>query len=256
MGQSRECLVRSRRASEPDEWDSEGFRSALQRLAHKTHGDMSFLLFSTFSSHSLSARDKYAGGLGSTTNDFMTIPHHLILDLLPNTLYYQTKAGLSWPKSNMNGGNPMWKEFREFAMKGNVVDLAIGVVIGGAFSKIVTSLVNDLIMPLVSLLTGKVDFSNLFFALDGNIYQTLEEAKAAGAATLNYGSFITTIVDFVIIAFALFITVKQVNKLRSIAVPAPATEEPAPPTTNTCPFCQSEISIKAVKCPHCTSDLE
>ncbi|MGI6621236.1 MAG: large conductance mechanosensitive channel protein MscL [Bacillota bacterium] len=150
----------------------------------------------------------------------------------------------------------MWKEFKEFAMKGNVIDLAIGVVIGGAFGKIVTSLVNDFIMPLVSLVTGKVDFSNLFVALDGNTYQTLEEARAVGAATLNYGSFITAVVDFVIIAFALFIVVKQMNRLREIAAPAPVPGEPAPPTTKTCPFCQSEVHVKAVKCPHCTSDLQ
>lgn len=150
----------------------------------------------------------------------------------------------------------MWKEFKEFAMKGNVIDLAVGVIIGGAFSKIVTSLVNDLIMPLVSLLTGKVDFSNLFLALDGKVYQTLEEARTAGAATLNYGNFITTVVDFVIITFALFLLVRQVNKLRSIAAPKPEPQQPAPPDTKTCPFCQTEIHINAIRCPNCTSDLQ
>lgn len=148
----------------------------------------------------------------------------------------------------------MWKEFKEFAVKGNVVDLAVGVIIGGAFGKIVTSLVNDLIMPLIAQLTGKVDFSNMFIALDGNTYQTLEEAKAVGAATLNYGNFITAVVDFVIIAFALFLIVKQVNRVRALASPA-AEGEPAAPTTKICRFCQSEISIKAIKCPHCTADL-
>lgn len=148
----------------------------------------------------------------------------------------------------------MWKEFKEFAMKGNVIDLAVGVIIGGAFGKIVTSLVNDLIMPVVAQLTGKVDFSHMFLALDGKTYQTLEEAKAVGAATLNYGNFITAVVDFVIIAFTLFLIVKQANKVRALTAPAPA-EKPALPATKACPFCQSEISIKAVKCPHCTSDL-
>ena len=149
----------------------------------------------------------------------------------------------------------MWKEFKEFAVKGNVVDLAVGVIIGGAFGKIVTSLVNDLIMPLIAQLTGKVDFSNMFIALDGNTYQTLEEAKAVGAATLNYGNFITSVVDFIIIAFALFLIVKQVNRVRALASPA-AEEKPTAPTTKTCRFCQSEVSIRAIKCPHCTADLD
>lgn len=109
---------------------------------------------------------------------------------------------------------------------------------------------------LVSLLTGKVDFSNLFLALDGKVYQTLEEARTAGAATLNYGNFITTVVDFVIIAFALFLLVRQVNKLRSIAAPKPEPQQPAPPDTKTCPFCQTEIHINAIRCPNCTSDLQ
>ncbi|HHY18048.1 MAG TPA: large conductance mechanosensitive channel protein MscL [Firmicutes bacterium] len=148
----------------------------------------------------------------------------------------------------------MWKEFKEFAAKGNVVDLAIGVIIGGAFGKIVTSLVNDLIMPLISQITGKVDFTNMFLALDGNHYPTLEEAKAVGAATLNYGNFITAIVDFLIIAFSLFLIVRQVNRVRAITSPAVAAK-PAVPTTKICPFCQSEIPIKAVKCAYCTADL-
>ncbi|HOC06419.1 MAG: large conductance mechanosensitive channel protein MscL [Bacillota bacterium] len=142
----------------------------------------------------------------------------------------------------------MLKEFKEFAMKGNVVDLATGVIIGGAFGKIVTSLVNDIIMPLISLATGKLDFSNLFISLDGSHYATFEEAKNAGAATLNYGAFITNIIDFLIIAFSIFIIIKQLNRFKR--EPAPAT-----PTTKSCPFCQSLIHIEAKRCPNCTSDI-
>lgn len=162
-----------------------------------------------------------------------------------------------WHRIKLNGGaeaRPVWKEFKEFALKGNVIDLAIGVVIGGAFGKIVSSMVNDLIMPLVSLFTGRMDFTNWFVALDGVAYKTLEEAKEAGAATLNYGNFLTVVVDFLIIAFALFLIVKQINRARAKKA-APA-EVPAEPTAKVCPFCQSEISVKAVKCPHCTSDLK
>jgi large conductance mechanosensitive channel len=140
------------------------------------------------------------------------------------------------------------KEFKEFAMKGNVVDLATGVIIGGAFGKIVTSLVNDIIMPLISLATGKLDFSNLFISLDGSHYATFEEAKNAGAATLNYGAFITNIIDFLIIAFSIFIIIKQLNRFKREPVPAT-------PTTKSCPFCQSLIHIEAKRCPNCTSDI-
>lgn len=140
------------------------------------------------------------------------------------------------------------KEFRDFAMKGNVVDLATGVIIGGAFGKIVTSLVNDIIMPLISLGTGKLDFTNMFISLDGTKYATYEAAKAAGASTLNYGAFITNIIDFLIIAFCIFIIIKQLNRFKR--EPAPAT-----PTTKSCPYCQSTIHIEANRCPNCTSDL-
>lgn len=147
----------------------------------------------------------------------------------------------------------MWKEFKEFATKGNVIDLSIGVIIGGAFGKIVTSLVNDIIMPLISLITGKVtgkvDFANLFISLDGTHYKTLAEAAENGAATLNYGLFISVLIDFFIIAFSIFLVIRQVNKLR----PKPA---PAEPTTKECPYCISNISIKATRCPHCTSILD
>ncbi len=146
----------------------------------------------------------------------------------------------------------MWEEFKKFAIKGSVIDLAIGIIIGGAFGKIVTSFVNDLVMPVISQLTGKIDFSNKFLALDGNIYKTLEEAKSVGAITLNYGNFITIVVDFLIIAFALFAMINQVNKVKERTA-STAAPEPPKPTTKTCEFCQSQISIKAIKCPFCTS---
>lgn len=140
-------------------------------------------------------------------------------------------------------------EFKEFAMKGNVVDMAIGVIIGGAFGKIVTSFVNDIVMPAVSLLTGKVDFNNYFLALDGNTYETLAQAQEAGAATLNYGTFITTIIDFLIIAFSIYIVLKK------LLVAKKAEPAPAPVTTKECPFCKSTIALAATRCPHCTSEL-
>lgn len=140
------------------------------------------------------------------------------------------------------------KEFKEFAMKGNVVDLATGVVIGAAFGKIVTSLVNDILMPVITIATGKIDFANLFISLDGNHYATIELAKEAGAATLNYGMFLTNVLDFLIIAFAIFIMVRQINRIRKKPAPAPV-------TTKSCPYCQSTVNIKAIKCPHCTSAI-
>ena len=140
----------------------------------------------------------------------------------------------------------MLKEFKEFALKGNMIDLAIGVIIGGSFNKIVTSLVNDIIMPLLSLLTGSLDFSNLFFALDGGDYATLEAAKTAGAATVNYGLFISGVIDFLIMAFVIFMIVKQLNKLRK--------KPESAPTEKTCPFCKTKINIEASRCPHCTSE--
>lgn len=143
----------------------------------------------------------------------------------------------------------MFKEFKEFAVKGNVVDLAIGVIIGGAFGKIVSSLVNDVIMPVIGGIIGNVDFSNFFISLDGVKYATLQQAKDAGAATLNYGLFLNTIIEFLIISFSLFIVVKQMNKLKK-------KEEPAPVTTKKCEYCLSEIPLEAKRCPHCTSVLE
>ena len=142
----------------------------------------------------------------------------------------------------------MFKEFKEFAIKGNVVDLAIGVIIGGAFGKIVSSLVNDIIMPIIGVLIGNMDFSNFFISLDGNKYATLKQAQEAGAATLNYGLFLNTIIEFFIISFSIFMVIRQINKFRK-------EEEPAPATTKKCDYCFSEIPIKATRCPHCTSEL-
>ena len=145
----------------------------------------------------------------------------------------------------------MLKEFKAFAMRGNVLDMAVGIIIGGAFGKIVTSLVNDILMPPIGLILGKVDFSNLYLNLSGTSYASLADAKAAGAATINYGLFLNTVLDFVIVAFALFLIIRQVNRLA--AKPAP---EVAAPTTKECPFCYSTIPIKATRCPHCTSELK
>lgn len=143
------------------------------------------------------------------------------------------------------------REFKEFAVKGNVVDMAVGVIVGGAFGKIVTSLVNDIIMPLVGVLTGGVDFSNLFVPLDGNAYATLAEAEAAGAAVLKYGSFLSQVLDFLIVAFVIFIFIKKIMALgRKKNVPA---EEA--PKTKVCPYCKTEIAVDATRCPHCTSEL-
>ncbi|SRR5258705_3829185 len=142
----------------------------------------------------------------------------------------------------------MLKEFREFVMRGNVLDLAIAVIIGGAFGKIVTSFVNDVIMPPIGLLLGGVDFTNLFIALDGKLYESLDVAKAAGAATINYGVFLNTVIDFIIVAFVIFLIIKSANRMKK---PAPAAE----PTTKECPYCSTTIPLKAVRCPNCTSQL-
>ena len=143
----------------------------------------------------------------------------------------------------------MLKEFKEFAMKGNIVDLAVGVVIGGAFGKIVTSLVNDIVMPIIGLLMGKVDFSNLFFALGSGSYTTIQEAKNAGVATINYGLFINNIIDFLIVAFSIFIVIKQINRFSK------KKEEKPVENKKKCPYCYSEIHIDATRCPNCTSEL-
>lgn len=142
----------------------------------------------------------------------------------------------------------MLKEFKEFAMKGNVMDLAVGFILGAAFGKIVSSLVSDIIMPPIGLILGKVDFSSLFLNLSGKSYASLAEAKAAGAATLNYGVFLNNVVDFVIVAFAVFLLVRIVNRWNK---PAPA----AAPTTKDCPYCVSKIPLAATRCPNCTSPI-
>lgn len=143
----------------------------------------------------------------------------------------------------------MLKEFKEFALKGNMIDLAVGVIIGGAFNGLVSSLVDDVIMPLLSILTGRLDFTNLFIALDGNKYETLKAAQDANVATINYGLFLSGVINFLIMAWVVFIIVKQINKLRK-------KEEPlAEVTTKKCPRCCTEISMEATRCPHCTSEL-
>ncbi len=142
----------------------------------------------------------------------------------------------------------MLKEFKEFAMRGNVLDMAVGIIVGAAFGQIVNSFVQDVMMPPIGRLVGQVDFSNLFVTLTGQHYDTVAAAKAAGAATLNYGLFLNTIINFLIVAFAVFLLVRQVNRL----MPKPA---PAAPTTRDCPYCLSAVPMKATKCAHCTSDL-
>jgi large conductance mechanosensitive channel len=140
----------------------------------------------------------------------------------------------------------MLKEFRDFAARGNVIDLAVGVIIGAAFGKVVTSVVNDLIMPPIGMALGRVDFSNLFVALNGGTYNSLAEAKAAGAPTLNYGVFLNTCFEFLLVAFAVFLLVKQVNRLKG----------PVAVDTRDCPYCTTKISLKASRCPACTSELK
>ena len=147
----------------------------------------------------------------------------------------------------------MGKEFREFILRGNVVDMAVGIIIGAAFVAIVKSLVDDVIMPPIGLLLGNVDFTNFFAVLKAGKapgpYETLAQAKAAGAVTVNYGIFLNTLISFLVVAFCVFMLVKNVNRMR---------KEPAPaePTTKECPYCLSEIPVLAVKCPHCTADIE
>ena len=145
------------------------------------------------------------------------------------------------------------QEFKEFAITGNMVDLAIGMIIGGAFTTIVKSLVDNLCMPIISLLTGGIDFSNLFIALDGNHYKTVEEAGEV--ALIKYGSFITDVISFLLLSLVVFIVVKNVNKLREMKkAKEPVVEEA--PTEKECPYCFTKININATRCPHCTSKLD
>jgi large conductance mechanosensitive channel len=150
----------------------------------------------------------------------------------------------------------MFKEFKEFAMRGNVVDMAVGIIIGAAFGSIVNSLVSDVIMPPIGLILGNVDFSNLFVVMKQGAkaagpYISIADAKAAGAVTLNYGLFLNSIISFIIVAFSVFILIKGINRLKR-KEEAP----PAEPTTKECPYCLSAIPVKAVKCGHCTSELK
>ena len=143
------------------------------------------------------------------------------------------------------------EEFKAFVMRGNVIDMAVGVIIGASFGKIVTSLVNDVLMPPIGLLLGKVDFSNLYINMSGRVFASLADAQKAGIPTLNYGIFLNNVINFLIVAFVIFILIKQINKLQKPAKPG----SPAAPTTRECPFCCSTIAIKAVRCPNCTSQF-
>ncbi len=155
----------------------------------------------------------------------------------------------------MAKGKGFFGEFKTFIMRGNVIDLAVGVIVGGAFQAIVKSLVDDVVMPVISLATKGINFADLFIALDGNEYATLAAAQEAGAATLNYGNFISAILNFIIMAFVVFLLVKGIN---TVAEKTKKKEEPAAPeepTTKECPYCKSEIAIGATRCPNCTSEL-
>ncbi len=143
----------------------------------------------------------------------------------------------------------MLQEFKKFALRGNMIDLAVGIIIGGAFSSIVNSLVNDIVMPVLSLLTKRIDFSNLFIALDGKHYDTIALAQEAGVATINYGLFISGVLNFLIMAFVVFMMVRWINKLKK-------PEVPASPKTKQCPRCLTDINMKATKCPNCTADIQ
>jgi large conductance mechanosensitive channel len=145
----------------------------------------------------------------------------------------------------------MLKEFKEFVMRGNVLDLAVAVIIGGAFGAIVTSMVNDIVMPPIGLVLGHVDFKDLFISLNGKDYPTLAAAKAAAAPVIAYGQFLNTVINFLIVAFVIFIAVHQAKKLQKAPAPAPA----APPTTKDCPYCRTAIPTAASRCPNCTSQL-
>ena len=155
----------------------------------------------------------------------------------------------------MSKKNGFVAEFREFIMRGNVLDLAVGVIIGGAFQAIVKSLVDDILMPVISLLTGGIDFNNWFIALGKGDFATAADAAAAGVATLNYGTFIGAVINFLIMAFVIFLLVKSINNISNKFKKEEAPAEVAP-TTKVCPYCKSEIDISATKCPHCTSELK
>lgn len=158
-------------------------------------------------------------------------------------------AHLGSPKVLLRtGGGPVFKEFRDFAMRGNVLDMAVGIIVGVAFGRIVNSFVNDILMPPIGMLLGRGDFSNRFISLTGKTYATLAEAKAVGAATINYGVFLNTVFDFLLVAFAIFMLIRQVNRLKR-------EEQPAAPASRDCPYCFSAVALKATRCPQCTSAL-
>lgn len=157
-------------------------------------------------------------------------------------------AHLGSPKALLGKGGGVLGEFRDFAMRGNMLDMAVGIIVGAAFGRVVSSFVSDVLMPPISLFMGKSDFSGRFINLSGHAYATLAEAKAAGASTLNYGLFLNAVFDFLIVAFAVFMLIRQVNRLKTKpTVPAE--------TTKSCPFCCSTIAIKATRCPQCTAAL-
>lgn len=154
-------------------------------------------------------------------------------------------------------GRGLIGEFRAFILRGNVMDMAVGVIIGGAFQAIVNSLVSDILMPVISKITGGIDISNLFLPLDGKEYATLAEAEQAGAATLNYGTFLTAVINFFLMALVIFLFVKAMNRMHErIALQLHGPEEKKAPATKTCPYCLSEIPSGASRCPHCTSRLD
>ena len=155
------------------------------------------------------------------------------------------------PPTGAREGVEMWKDFEAFIKKGNVLDLAVAVIVGGAFGAIVTSLVNDVIMPPIGLLAGHIDFKDLFVSLNGQTYASLADAKKAAAPVIAYGQFVNTVINFLIVAFVVFLVVRMVSKLNKPA-PEPAS---ATPTTKDCPFCCTAIPIPAKRCPNCTSQL-
>ncbi len=157
-------------------------------------------------------------------------------------------AHLGSPKVLMGKGGGVFREFRAFAMRGSMLDMAVGIIVGAAFGRVVSSLVSDIVMPPIGLLTGRSDFSNKFINLSGHVYATLAEAKSAGAATINYGVFLNALSDFLIAALVVFMLIRQVNRLKS-------EQEESVAATRDCPFCLSSVAIKATRCPHCTSAL-
>lgn len=147
----------------------------------------------------------------------------------------------------------MLKEFRQFILRGNVIDLAVAVIVGGAFNKIITSLVNDVVMPPIGLVLAKVDFANLFIDLSGKGYKSLAEAQQAGAPTINYGLFLNNVINFLIVGFVVFLLIRSVNRLQNLKTSVAAAEEKK---TKECPFCRMSIPLQAKRCPYCTSELE